>query len=66
MAFYLACMAGFCFCFVLQFFIERTRETGEGEGLLSLFSPLVRARVFEISPLVSYYREKRRLNSYLP
>ena len=44
-------MAGFCF--VLLVFIERTRGTGEGEGLLSL--SLVRARVLEISPLVSYY-----------
>ena len=63
MAFYLACMAGFCFCFVLLVFIERTRGTREGEGLLSLFCPLVRASVFEISPLVSYYKEKSRLNS---
>ena len=52
MAFYLVCMAGFCFCFVLLVFIERTRGTREGEGLLSLFSPLVRARVLEISKLL--------------
>ena len=52
MAFYLVCMAGFCFCFVLLVFIERTRGIREGEGLLSLFSPLVRARVLEISKLL--------------
>ena len=61
MAFYLARMTGFCF--VLLVFIWRTRGTGKGEGLLSLFSPLVRARVLEISPLVSYYKEKSRLNT---
>ena len=52
MAFYLACIAGFCFCFDLLVFTERTRGTREGEGLFSLFSLLVRARVQEISNLL--------------